>query len=247
MSYVISNNKMLVYQGKYLHKPTVPPVVGSNVKYGRLYNQAAVSEANFAPAGWHAPTQAEGQTLVTYLINNGYGFGGSGNDIGKAFAHTILWNANSTAGNIGNDLPSNNTSGFSFLPNGARLTNGSFNFKLSSGFMWTVSDWASSNSWFYTASNDNNIVINGGAENQSGLGVRLIKNDSTLVPSLTDLDGNLYTAVKIGTQVWLQQNWACTKLNEGTNIPEVTVDASWTALTTMGRCNYNNDIANVFM
>ena len=40
-----------------------PPV--SNVKYGRLYNWFAISNVNFAPSGWHVPSNAELNTLIS--------------------------------------------------------------------------------------------------------------------------------------------------------------------------------------
>jgi uncharacterized protein (TIGR02145 family) len=61
---------------------------------------------------------------------------------------------------------------------------------------------------------------------------------------VTDIDGNLYTTVTIGTQTWMAQNLKTTRLNDGTPIPNVTDNAAWVALTTPGYCWYNNDNAN---
>ncbi|MEI6436427.1 MAG: hypothetical protein WCP32_16485 [Bacteroidota bacterium] len=49
---------------------------------------------------------------------------------------------------------------------------------------------------------------------------------------LTDIEGNQYDVVKIGTQVWMAENLKTSKYNDGTAIPNVTVDATWAALTT---------------
>ena len=58
-----------------------------------------------------------------------------------------------------------------------------------------------------------------------------------------DYDGNLYTTVKIGNQVWMAENLKTTRYNNGTTIPIVLDNASWSNLITPGYCWYNNDEA----
>jgi uncharacterized protein (TIGR02145 family) len=95
----------------------------SNVPvYGRLYTwYAATDERKLCPTGWHLPTDDEWTILTDYLTAGGYGYGGSGSDIAKSLASTTLWNSDPTAGNAGNDLSSNNSSGFSAVPGGVRI------------------------------------------------------------------------------------------------------------------------------
>lgn len=57
----------------------------------------------------------------------------------------------------------------------------------------------------------------------------------------TDINGNVYDTVVIGTQVWMKENLKTTKYNDGTPIPLVTDNAAWGALTSPGYCWYNND------
>ena len=57
----------------------------------------------------------------------------------------------------------------------------------------------------------------------------------------TDPDGNTYTTVTIGTQVWMTENLRTTKYNDNTAIPLVTDNTSWGKLTTPGYSWYNND------
>jgi uncharacterized protein (TIGR02145 family) len=67
---------------------------------------------------------------------------------------------------------------------------------------------------------------------------------TTLIPvnSVTDADGNSYNTVTIGTQVWMKENLKTTKFNDGTDIPMVTSEVAWAALSTAGYCWYNNDV-----
>jgi len=62
--------------------------------------------------------------------------------------------------------------------------------------------------------------------------------------AVTDLDGNSYSGVEIGTQVWTGENLKTTRYNNKTSIPLVTDNTAWSNLTTPGYCYYNNDIAN---
>jgi uncharacterized protein (TIGR02145 family) len=61
---------------------------------------------------------------------------------------------------------------------------------------------------------------------------------------LADVDGNTYNIVTIGTQVWMAENLNTTKYNDGTAIPNITIDASWAALTTGAYCDYSNTPSN---
>lgn len=62
--------------------------------------------------------------------------------------------------------------------------------------------------------------------------------------TVTDIDGNIYHADSIGTQVWMLENLKTTKFNDGTSIPNVTDNASWSILYTPGFSWQNNDITN---
>lgn len=62
--------------------------------------------------------------------------------------------------------------------------------------------------------------------------------------TVTDIDGNVYHTVKIGTQVWMVENLRVARYNDGEPIPHITNNSNWANLNTAGFCWYNNDIKN---
>lgn len=59
--------------------------------------------------------------------------------------------------------------------------------------------------------------------------------------SVSDIDGNTYKTVSIGTQTWMAENLKTTKYNDDTSIPLVTDNTEWKSLIHPGYCWYNND------
>lgn len=109
-------------------------------KWGALYNWHAVNNARgLAPAGWHAPTEAEWMELENWLIANGCNHDGttSVNKIAKSIAAKTDW-ATTIYGGVGDDLSSNNSSGFTALPTGYRGFRGGFSYQ-SYGCDWRSS------------------------------------------------------------------------------------------------------------
>jgi uncharacterized protein (TIGR02145 family) len=71
--------------------------------------------------------------------------------------------------------------------------------------------------------------------------ITMLKNTLKAGGIVTDMDGNTYNTVVIGTQTWMAENLRTTKYNDGTNIPLTTDPSTWNNLTTPGYCWYNND------
>ncbi len=71
-------------------------------------------------------------------------------------------------------------------------------------------------------------------------------NDTSPTPEIvkgedvTDIDGNVYHTVIIGTQQWMVENLKTTKFNDGSSIPTETDNEAWIALTSPGYCWCNN-------
>ena len=82
------------------------------------------------------------------------------------------------------------------------------------------------------------------ATNTVGTAYGTDKTFNTDPVSIQDFDNNDYNVIRIGTQVWIQENLKTTHFNDGTPVPEVTGGAAWSALTTPGYCWYNNGPAN---
>lgn len=68
-----------------------------------------------------------------------------------------------------------------------------------------------------------------------------------IMDSVTDADGNVYEAVKIGSQLWVTENAKTTKYNDGTPIECVNDDSRWRKLTTGGYCYYENDTNSAYI
>ena len=58
---------------------------------------------------------------------------------------------------------------------------------------------------------------------------------------ISDIQGNVYKTIGIGSQIWMAENLRTTKLNNGTLIPQVKSDSIWDFNPHIAFCWYNND------
>jgi len=59
------------------------------------------------------------------------------------------------------------------------------------------------------------------------------KKDVSKTPTtITDIDGNTYNAIVIGTQVWMGENLRVTKFSNGDQIPDSPAGVAWDTVTT---------------
>jgi uncharacterized protein (TIGR02145 family) len=62
--------------------------------------------------------------------------------------------------------------------------------------------------------------------------------------NITDVEGNSYKTVFIGTQQWMGENLKTSKYSDGTTIPNITDNTLWSSNTTGAWAYYNNDATN---
>ena len=86
-------------------------------------------------------------TLTEYLSNNCYGNGGIGSDIAKSLAATSGWTAYGTAGTVGSEQASNNSSGFTALP-GGHNGSGIFFYIGKLGYWWNSTEYSTYKAYF---------------------------------------------------------------------------------------------------
>lgn len=71
------------------------------------------------------------------------------------------------------------------------------------------------------------------------------KEDDTTAPetgSITDIDGNVYATVKIGTKWWMAENLKVSRYNNGDSITYISQgrpDSDWSSLKTGGYCYFD--------
>lgn len=195
--------------------------VESPADYGLLYNWYATD--GLAPTGWHVPTYEEMETLIAEV--------GGQLVAGGKLKTTTLWDYPNTG--------ATDEYGFSALPGGHRNNNGVFENLGKIGRIYT-----SFSGWGLEFAYNSNAITRTSYIKTHGHSIRMIRDNTTgwtEDEKVIDEDGNVYDTIKIGDQVWVVQNWACTKYANGDDIPNVTDNAEWAALETGAYCSYNNE------
>jgi uncharacterized protein (TIGR02145 family) len=70
--------------------------------------------------------------------------------------------------------------------------------------------------------------------------IKASKGESTV----TDIDGNTYETVKIGTQIWMKENLKSSRYGDGSPIPTGLSDSEWSKTNSGAYAIYDNDQAN---
>lgn len=305
--------------------------------FGGLYNYFAVSDqGQLCPSGWHVSTDRDWTTLTNYLIDNGYSYEGTGDDIAKSLSFTEYWSPSKTKATPGNDISSNNSSGFGAIAGGDRSSIGTFSSEITEGTWWSWTEYNSTNAWYRSMNFNSDGVTRGNYSKSNGFSVRCLKGELVLptittvdistvkltsassggnitsdggtsitnrgvcwsiTPNpttsnshssdgtgaglftssltgltanttyylksyatnslgtsygnevilktssgvVTDIDGNTYYTVTIGTQVWMAENLKVTHFNDGSDLPNIIDATEWRNRISPAYCWYNND------
>lgn len=167
-------------------------------KYGALYNWYTVATGKLCPTGWHVPYDAEWTTLESFL-------GGSSKAGAKMKGTgTSYWNSPNTA--------ATNETGFTALPGGYRLDNGTFTyfgnyglFWSSTEFLWSFSEHYSQYGWgrymSYYLSDTYRYYFN----KKYGFSVRCL-NDTTPSVATTTVSTFISNSANVGGHVSSDSN-----------------------------------------
>jgi uncharacterized protein (TIGR02145 family) len=167
----------------YDNDPTKPRLYNWYAVMG-IYDEASLLDASlrkeFAPEGWHVPSDAEWTTLEEHLIANGYNYDGTttGNKIAKA--STTGWVSTTSSDGVPcNNQGTNNSSGFNAYPEGNINFVGSQNAYSNEGsytFFWSSTDNGVTGASSRTLGYNYNYLRNIPNNKKEGFSVRFVRD-----------------------------------------------------------------------
>ena len=157
----------------YANDSTTTP--SNRTKYGYLYNwyaakgiyttgtMTSTDTLNICPEGWHVPTDADWTALTDELG----GISVAGGKL-KSIGTVSYWSSQSAG--------TDNSSGFSALPGGYRIKDGSFNNLRNSAVFWRATEDNANNAWSSRLEYNSNNVSRNSYEKQYGASIRCLKD-----------------------------------------------------------------------
>ena len=147
-----------------------------------IHDAASLSDPSlrkeFAPEGWHVPTNDEWSVFENYLISQGYNFDSTTieNKIAKAVASNSGWEVEPNESTPGGNQSLNNSSGFNAYPNGYRVNNsGIFNDESRNAAFW-LADTDGDNANHFLVSFNSPSTTSFAVNKRYGLSVRFVKD-----------------------------------------------------------------------
>jgi uncharacterized protein (TIGR02145 family) len=157
----------------YANDSTTTP--SNRTKYGYLYNwyaakgiyttgtMTSTDTLNICPSGWHVPTEADWTALTDELG----GISVAGGKM-KSIGTVSYWNSPNEG--------ATNSSGFSALPGGYRIKDGSFNNLRNSAVFWRATEDNANNAWSSRLEYNSDDVSRISYEKQYGASIRCLKD-----------------------------------------------------------------------
>jgi uncharacterized protein (TIGR02145 family) len=132
-----------------------------DTKHGVLYNWMVVSDARgVCPTGWHVPSNADWDTLVSFL--------GGEELAGGKMKSKLHWELPNTGGT--------NSSNFHALPKGYYGINGSFNSIGKNAYWWTSDANGDISAWGRAIGYNESGIYSGYGDKHDGLSIRCVKD-----------------------------------------------------------------------
>ncbi|MCQ2286561.1 MAG: fibrobacter succinogenes major paralogous domain-containing protein [Bacteroidales bacterium] len=151
--------------------------------FGYLYNWVAASKSASShrgcqgpcPNGWHVPSDADWTALTDYVAGIGrYRCDGEEANIAKALTSQQYWFSSRKDCAVGNDVQSNDATGFSAVPAGT--FNGTFTGLGSFAAFWSATSYSKSYSFNRTFDFSEKTVVRGNDSKENGYSIRCIKD-----------------------------------------------------------------------
>jgi uncharacterized protein (TIGR02145 family) len=142
----------------------------NNTLYGKLYNwYTTIDSRGLCPTGWHVPSDAEWSSFINYLDPNSYGGWDWPNTAGGKMKSTTEWNSPNAG--------ATNESGFTGLPGGYRVNDGTYNGIGIRVFWWSSQEFGTGTSWHRSLYfNDSNVIKDDFLNTQVGFSVRCLRD-----------------------------------------------------------------------
>lgn len=233
---------------------SVPPI-----KNGLLYNAyAMLNPKGLIKAGWHISTRTEMQSFRIAIANSNYNYDSS-SDVGSDFVNKqgkaagmphSNWTLSAVSGAVGNNSfnPMENITGLSLRGSGVRTWQGAFASLLTSGFYWTSTPNGSTYFYYYTLTSNSTTFKISFVSNVQGLSIRIFLDDpNDFVEGMVYVgnDNRVYRVKKWGDFVFIVDNLAEEKYNDGSVIPIIEDNTDFKNDIDGAACAFDNNFDNV--
>lgn len=84
-------------------------------------------------------------------------------------------------------------------------------------------------------------IVSAEIKPDTGIQKKVFKTVASVLNTQPDIDGHVYKTIRLGNQVWMDENLRVTKYRNGDLIPNVKESEAWGKLSSGAWCNYNND------